>query len=145
VLATSRKLQSTAGARPAPSLHLKGNEKDKGNTAVDSSANALVEAARTSTAQLIPRRNFSLLASDDLALYLSLLPDPGTDHVARFSMPSSRAPSFTLGDPRVQSQTGGGDALLRAALASVVRAVLDLGLTVRAQTHVFLIAERRAL
>jgi hypothetical protein len=130
---------------PSPYPKYKGKDKSKDDIAATDTPSALVEAARTRTAQLIPRRNFSLPAHEDLALFLSLVLDPATDRVARFSLAVfARAPELALGDPRLQNQAGGADALVHA-LAAALRAVLALEPAVRAQTYVFSGAERAAL
>ncbi|KAF9268559.1 hypothetical protein L218DRAFT_852695 [Marasmius fiardii PR-910] len=105
---------------------------------------AAVEAARTKTVQLIPRRNYSCPGSEDVAIILSLVPDPAspTIRIVSFcisiftSLPSIQVPKHVYGN---------GENLI-SSLARTIRSIMSSApAPPSAQFYVFSASENSAL
>ncbi|KAJ7668719.1 hypothetical protein DFH06DRAFT_207163 [Mycena polygramma] len=106
----------------------------------------MVEAARTKTVQVIPRRNFTCPRREDIAVVISLVIDPSssTRGFAAFCISVfSSIPSFQ------PEPVHGSDATLISALTPILRRILSLGEIVRpvplTQFYVFSAGEQAAL
>ncbi|KAG7091140.1 hypothetical protein E1B28_010194 [Marasmius oreades] len=105
---------------------------------------AVVEAARTNSVQLIPRRNYICPRSEEVAIILSLIPDPAS--------PTIRIISFcisvftTLSSIQVPEHVYGDGENLIPSLARTIRSIISSALTPpSAQFYVFSASENSAL
>ncbi|KAJ7686577.1 hypothetical protein B0H17DRAFT_1204242 [Mycena rosella] len=112
----------------------------------NSRASPAVEAARTKTVQIIPRRNFTCPRREDIAVVISLIVDPSSSkgRIASFCVSVfSSIPSFQP-DP-----IHGNEASLTRTLSSLLRRILPLNTAVRpvplTQFYVFSAGEQAAL
>ncbi|KAJ6589935.1 hypothetical protein DFH09DRAFT_219264 [Mycena vulgaris] len=112
----------------------------------NSLASPVVEAARTNTTQIIPRRNFTCPRREDIAVVISLLVDPSSSKggIATFCVSVfSSIPSFQP-DP-----IHGNQSTLAPTLSTLVRRVLSLNSDIRpvplTQFYVFSAGEQAAL
>ncbi|KAJ7496852.1 hypothetical protein FB451DRAFT_1209000 [Mycena latifolia] len=112
----------------------------------NSLASPVLEAARTKTIQIIPRRNFTCPRREDISVVISLLVDPSSSKggVASFCVSVfSSIPSFQ------PEPVHGDEATLTQTLSFIIRRILSLNAAVQpvplTQFYVFSAGEQAAL